>query len=138
MKGLDNVEGEATEPKILGDTVPRTDHSKNDKMRDGVELYDKRMKEWELNKNDPVYRANNKKPSLRPFAKEYGLPIYTFPKYACTDVSKRRKIGEKPGSKSMVSDENAEFLIQNAIRSDRANQGKSITNTIDGLLDLQP
>ena len=36
LKGKNTVEGEMTEPKILGDTVPRTDHSTNDKMRDGV------------------------------------------------------------------------------------------------------
>ena len=36
LKGKNNVEGKATEPKILGDTAPRTDHSTNDKMRDGV------------------------------------------------------------------------------------------------------
>ena len=36
LNGKNTVEGEAIEPKILGDTVPRTDHSTNDKMRDGV------------------------------------------------------------------------------------------------------
>ena len=50
LKGTNTVEGEETEPKLLVETARRTDHSQNDKMRDGVELYDKRMKEWELNK----------------------------------------------------------------------------------------
>ena len=50
LKGTNSVEGEETEPKLLVETARRTDHSQNDKMRDGVELYDKRMKEWELNK----------------------------------------------------------------------------------------
>ena len=36
LKGKNNVEGEATETKILGNTVLRMDHSTNDKMRDGV------------------------------------------------------------------------------------------------------
>ena len=36
FKGKNTVEGEATEPKILGDTVPRTNHSTNDILRDGV------------------------------------------------------------------------------------------------------
>ena len=80
MKRENAVEWEETEPKSSGETAPRTDHSTNDKMRDGVELHDKRLKKWELNTNDPVYHANNKKSSLRPFAKEYGLPIEIFQK----------------------------------------------------------
>ena len=36
LKGKNTMEGELTEPKIFGDTVHRTDHSTNDKMRDGV------------------------------------------------------------------------------------------------------
>ena len=98
------MEEGGTEQKALGETARRTDHSQNDKMRDGVEPYDKRMKEWELNKKDPVYRANNRKPSLRPFAKEHGLPIHTFPKYACTDVSKRTQmVNKKNGCLQLVT-----------------------------------
>ena len=57
MKGKNAVEGEATQTKISGETAPRMDHSTNDKMRDDVELYDKRVKECDL-KQYPVYQAN--------------------------------------------------------------------------------
>ena len=36
LKGENAAEGEATKFKILGDDAPRTDDSKNDKIRDGV------------------------------------------------------------------------------------------------------
>ena len=36
LKGKNTVEGEVIEPNILGDTVPRTDPSTDDKLRDGV------------------------------------------------------------------------------------------------------
>ena len=75
LKGMNTVKGNVTEPKRLGDTAPRTDHSTNDKMGDGVALYEKRVEEWELNKNEPVHRANNKKLSLILLAKDYGLSI---------------------------------------------------------------
>ena len=54
------------------------------------------------------------------------------------DESKRHKLGAKAGRKSLVLEENAEFLVQSAVRADRGNDGQGHAEVIVNLMELQP
>ena len=123
------VNGKSTAPakKKSSPEKKRTNHSKDDKMKKAVE-------EWD------AIKAKNLPfpPSMAEHANKNGIKVKTFEKYACSDRSKRRKIGSQSGRKSIVSEDNAEFLIQHTIRADRANEGLTQTQVQHNLETLQP
>ena len=73
------------------------------------------------------------RPTKKAFAKSRGINPHSFQKYAHNDLSKRRTIGSKAGKPSIVTDDNAEFVIQHAIRADRANDGFTASQVIHNL-----
>ena len=75
---------------------PQTNWARDSRLHDAV-------KEWD---NLP---AENQK-SISKFAKQKGIPPFTFHKYVCNNRSKRRTLGKHAGKKSIVSKENAEFV----------------------------
>ena len=84
-------------------------HSNDQKMQ-------KTVADWDAHSREG-------RPSKALFAKKMGINTRTFHKYVTDDVSKRRKIGGKVGRPSLVTKDSAEFLIQNTIRANRANDG---------------
>ena len=104
--------------------LTRINHSNDQKMQKAVADWDAHPREGS--------------PSKSLFAKEMGINTQTFQKYVTDDVSKRRKIGGKVGRASLVTKDSAEFLIQNTIRADRANDGHSKFQVMCNLMDIQP
>ena len=103
----------------------RTDWSKDSRMHDAVDEWDK-------------IRLTANPPSRALFAKSKNIDVKTVGAYAHSDPKQRRALGSKMGKKSLVTAENAEFLVQFAIRSDRANEGRTIAQIIEQLMALQP
>ena len=77
-------------------------------------------------------------PKKKGFAKSRGINPHSFQKYAHNDLSKRRTIGSKAGKPSIVTDGNAEFVIQHTIYADRANDGFTARKIIHNFQQLQP
>ena len=100
-------------------------HGNDDKMGEAVG-------EWDRIKILP------NRPTKKAFAKSRGINPHSFQKYAHNDLSKRRTSGSKAGRPSIVTDGNAEFVIQHAIRADRANDGFTASQVIHNLQQLQP
>ena len=72
------------------------------------------------------------------FAELKGLSPSKYLKCAHDIKSKRRTSDGRAGRKSIVTPGNTEFLIQHAIRGDRANNGHTMTQLADNLQVLQP
>jgi hypothetical protein len=79
-----------------------------------------------------------KPPKKGDIAIKHGFEPSTFRKYVCNNISNRRKIGAKPGKKSIVNENNAQFLIERAIRADRGNDGRTPADIIEDIQQLQP
>ena len=94
-------------------------------MHDAVDKWDK-------------IRLTANPPSCALFAKSKNIDVKTFGAYAHSDPKQRRALGSKMGKRSLVMAENAEFLVQFAIRSDRANEGRTVAQIVDQLMTLQP
>ena len=75
------------------------DYSLGTEMEEAVEAFDTLMVVWEkgmlgVEWNDILYGG---KPSKARFARYAGINPKTFQKYVCSDITKRRAVGTKPG-----------------------------------------
>mmetsp|Transcript_38277 Transcript_38277/g.92336 ORF Transcript_38277/g.92336 Transcript_38277/m.92336 type:complete len:312 (-) Transcript_38277:1658-2593(-) len=71
-------------------------------------------------------------------AKLFNFPKRTFCSYVTDNVAERLIPGARKGKNSLVSSDNREFLIQHAIRHDRANEGLSTEQIIANTMQIQP
>ena len=80
----------------------RKNWSKDPALSEAVKMY------W-------ITRDQDKPPSQRDIARDFGIPPGTFGKYVNTNVSKRQELGSQTGPKRILSKDNSEFLCQLAI-----------------------
>ena len=64
--------------------------------------------------------------------------LCTFKYYVHKDPAKRRKLGDKIGRKSLISDETSNVLCEVAIRHDQANQGLTTAELSDKIQLVAP
>jgi hypothetical protein len=69
-------------------------------------------------------------------AKRFNIAPRTFSNYVHEDPTKRIAIGARVGRQSIVSDEDKEFMVQLAVRADRANQGLTSKELAQNLMQL--
>jgi hypothetical protein len=69
-------------------------------------------------------------------AHQFEIKPRTFSYYVCDNVADRKTIGSKPGKKSIVSAEDANFIVQHTARADRANEGLHCKDIIQNLHSL--
>lgn len=103
----------------------RKDWSKDPTLEEAVKFFDNS-------------RGEDKPLSANKVAAKFNLPPSTFKRYVSIDKSKRLKIGTKVGRKSILSEENSQFLCQVAIRADRANDGLTPADMIAKIQRVQP
>ena len=75
---------------------------------------------------------------MKRYAALVEIPYKTFQKYACTDKSKRRKLGGSVGRPSLVDKETAQTVVDTVRRRDRGNDGMSQKQVVDTLQELIP
>jgi hypothetical protein len=109
----------------------RKNWSKDPALAEAVKLY------WSS-------RADGKPRTVQQIAREAGIPPGTLGNYINSDPTKRRKLGGQVGRKSILTEENSEFLCQVAIRADRANKGltpaevqANMRRLVPGMTELQ-
>ena len=68
-------------------------------------------------------REDEKPWTVKQIARDAGIPPGTLGNYINSDPTKRRQLGGQVDPKSLLTNENSEFLCQVAIRADRANKG---------------
>jgi hypothetical protein len=91
-----------------------------------------------LKEQDSCYDSNGEKMELKVYANTKGIPYDTIKKYVCPDKTKQRKVGNAAGRQALVPAKQQKFLVQTAIRYDRANNGKSNKEMTDMIQKLQP
>ena len=101
-----------------------TDYSTDDRIKAAVE-------EWNR------IKGQKHTPSRIVFVEMKKLNSHTFQKYAHSDLAKRCQIGTKCGRKPVVSEDSSEFLCQNTIRADHANDGVTPSTAINSLMRLE-
>ena len=119
-------EGNAEASKPLAKKPRQRTCNDVEKLREAVEFYDA---------NKGKGGRENLKAAV---ARRFGFVPRTFGKYVCDKLEDRTPIGAAPGRKSIVADEECEFLTQHAIRADRANDGNTTTEVIDNLCRMKP
>ena len=100
-------------------------------LRTSVQTWDRKLAEDPESLGPPCKRMER-------YSLEVGIPFSTFKKYACADLSKRRKLGTQVGRPQAILDNTGEFVVDVMRRKDRANEGMTRTDAIDMLQDLQP
>lgn len=95
------------------------------------------VNEWDA-MSGRYYNDDGMACSMTQFANVCGIPPETFRKYACTDKGKRRTLGASLGRPALVSSEQSQFVADVIRRADRANDGKTVGETIQIVQDLVP
>lgn len=124
-KGTSPDDGVATKSNPANRGAKRKDWSTDPTMEEAVKFFDNT-------------RGEDKPLSANRVAAKFKIPPSTFKHYVCRDKSKRLKIGSKVGRKTILSEENSEFLCQVAIRADRANEGLTPADIITKIQRMQP
>ena len=98
----------------------RMDYSTDSRMSDAVVVWDEIDTQWKVRRlNRTVWNHifTNGAPSKIKFAKSRGINPHTFQKYACSNKSKRRKIGTKIGRPALKTQQQIEE--EEILRQDR-------------------
>jgi hypothetical protein len=128
-----NARGRSAPPPLVSQPEPSPSVTKKrkkyttttaDNLREAVEYYDSR-------------RGGDNHMSKSAVARQFGIEPRTFSFYVCDNVADRKTIGSKPGKKSIVNSEDADFIVQHAARADRANEGLRCKDIIQNLHSLR-
>lgn len=103
----------------------RTDHSKDDKMKNAVEEWDR-------------IKGQEGCPSKNAFARERGIKHQTFHKYVADDPAKRRKIDCRIGKASIISKQTSDILAQQIFGEDEESDTHTSGTIVAVLMQLQP
>ena len=76
--------------------------------------------------------------SLKHYAARVEIPLETLRKYVCTDVGKRRVLGNSSGKKQLLNNNVQGFSVDMMRARDRGNDAMTKTQAMDMIQDLAP
>eukprot|EP00978_Attheya_sp_CCMP212_P031727 scaffold120920_cov35-Attheya_sp.AAC.1 len=115
-------------------TVSRSNWGKGE----GLQMMTKAVQEWN-ERSGRYFDSNGEDRSLKVFANVVGIPYDSFKKYVCSSSAKsKRELGKQGGKRSLLDANSQRFIADVIARHDRGNDGKSTSESIDIVMNMNP